>query len=135
VVFLGHIEELSVCGVRVMIVFREPYVEVVDPAELTVDITFLGHLGVFRHARSLDFVFLKGVKLALWVNKNALLVLKFFVEVLLIVLRILLVEGGGRYMVTNVPVLVTHTRIASVVLDEVLFCKAGAIDVNVVTAT
>lgn len=53
----------------------------------------------------------------------------------LIVLRILLVEGGGRYMVTNVPVLVTHTRIASVVLDEVLFCKAGAIDVNVVTAT
>ena len=41
-------------------------VEVRYPAKFTVDISFLGELGVVRHASALGLILLIGVQLTLW---------------------------------------------------------------------
>ena len=65
VIVLGPVEELTVGGVHLVVVLRELDVEVGDPAELAVDVTLLGQLGVVWHARTLHVVFLIGVQLTL----------------------------------------------------------------------
>ena len=83
VVVLGAIEELSERRVHLVIVLGVLDVEVGDPAELAVNISLLGQLGVVGHARSLHFVLFVGIQLALRVQQDSLLVLEVFVEVLL----------------------------------------------------
>ena len=146
VVVLGPIKVFTVRRVPHVVILRVLNVEVRDPAELTIDITLLRHLSVVRHASAFDIVFLVGVKLTLWVEQKALLVLEVFVKVLLyietknilierliaylIVLCVLLVEVGGRYMVAIVPVDVGHACIIGVVLNDLLLGHAIAAGVS-----
>ena len=83
VVILGPVKELTVGWVHLVIVLRELHIKVIDPAQLSVDVSLLRKLGVVRHASTLYIVLFVGVKLALWMQQNALLVLEVFVEVLL----------------------------------------------------
>ena len=57
-VILGTVKELSESGVHLVIILRVLNVEVVDPAELTINVSLLRQLCVVRHSRSLDFVLL-----------------------------------------------------------------------------
>ena len=55
-VILWTVKELSESGVHLVIILRVLNVEVVDPAELTINVSLLGQFCVVRHSRSLDFV-------------------------------------------------------------------------------
>ena len=82
-VVLGTIKVLTVSWIELVIVLGKLYVEVRDPAELTVDVSFLRKLCVVRHSGSFDLIFLVRVQLALRMDENTVLVLEVFVEVLL----------------------------------------------------
>ena len=79
----GSIEELSVRRVHLVIVLTELNIEVADPTELAVDVSFFRDFSVVRHACPLNLVFLEWVKLALRRLHCTLLRLEVFVEVLL----------------------------------------------------
>ena len=57
-VILWTVEELSEGVVILVIILGVLNVEVVDPAELTINVSLFGQLCVVRHSRSLDFVLL-----------------------------------------------------------------------------
>ena len=79
----GSIEELSVRRVHLVIVLTELNIEVADPTELAVDVSFFGDFSVVRHTCPLNLVFLEWVELALRRLHCTLLRLEVFVEVLL----------------------------------------------------
>ena len=82
-VVLGPVEELSVGGVELLIVLGELDVEVLDPAELSIDISLLCQLRIIRHSRTFDLIFIVRVKLSLRINHHILFVLEVFIEQLL----------------------------------------------------
>jgi len=65
VIVLGPVEELSIGWVHLFVVFTALDIEVGDPAELAVDISFLCKLRVVRHTRSLHLIFFIRVELSL----------------------------------------------------------------------
>ena len=68
VIIFGPVKELTVSWVHFVIVLRELHVKVIDPAQLSVDVSFLGKFGVVRHASTLYIVLFIRVKLALWLQ-------------------------------------------------------------------
>ena len=82
---LGVIEELAVRWMHVLIVLRKFDIKVRHPAKLAVDVAFLRNLGVVRHPCPLDFVLLKGVKLANWRQMDQVFHFRFFVEEFLLI--------------------------------------------------
>ena len=82
-IVLGPVKELSVGGVELLVVLGELDVEVLDPAELSIDISLLRQFRIIRHSRSFDLVFIVWVKLSLRINHHVLFVLVVFIEQLL----------------------------------------------------
>ena len=58
-------------------------IEVGDPAELAVDVSFFGEARVVGHARAFDFVLLIGVQLAVRLQQDVVLVPEVLPKVLL----------------------------------------------------
>lgn len=82
-IVLGAVEELTEGGVHAAVVLRVLDVEVSDPTELTVDVSFLRKFCVVWHTRALYIILFIRIKLALRVQQDSLLVLEIFIEVLL----------------------------------------------------
>ena len=91
-VVLWIVEELPVCWVELGVVLRELDVEVLDPAEFAINVSFLGKLGVVWHASALHFVFIIWVKLSLWIDHLSVSGLEVLSKVLL--------QRGNRELVT-----------------------------------
>jgi len=133
VVVFGSIEEFAIRWVHCVIVLRVFDVEVVDPAKFSVDISLLGKFSVVWHAGSFHIVFFKRVKLALRMEQHALLVLKVLVKVLLIVSVIGPVEVRRRYMMTVVPVNVSHTGVICVVFNDLFLAESESVRICILT--
>lgn len=82
-VVLGPVEELTIRGVHLVVVLRVLHVEVANPTEFAVDVTVFRKLRVIGLSSAFDIVFLIRVKLALWVQKHTLLILRVLIEVFL----------------------------------------------------
>ena len=80
-VIFWAIEELTIRGMQFVVVLREFNVEVLDPAEFSVDVSLFGQFRVVRHPSSFNFVFIIRVKLSLWVDHDLLLVLEVLVKI------------------------------------------------------
>ena len=82
-VVFGAVEVFPVGRIKLIIVLGTLYVEVVDPAQLAVDVPLLRQLGVVGHPRPLHFVLLVGIELPLRVHQDAVLQAVVLAEVLL----------------------------------------------------
>jgi len=83
VIVFRPIEELTVRRVHLRVILRVLHCKVRNPAQLSIDISFLGKFGVVGHARSLDFVFFIWIQLPLRLEHNCIVFLVVFAKVLL----------------------------------------------------
>lgn len=88
---------------RLRVILRALHVEVAQPAELAVDITFLHNLTPLRHASALDLIQLTRVHITLGLEQNRLLRLEILVEELLEVHVVLVIELGRTDVMSLVP--------------------------------
>ena len=77
---------------RLVVVFGALDVEVAKPAELAVNVAVLDYGGPFRHASALDFVQFARIEVTFRFDENRLRLLSIFVEELLVVHVVLIVE-------------------------------------------
>lgn len=97
------IEILSRSRMSFSIVFRALYAKVWYPTQLPIDVSFLRRLWVVWHSGSLEFILLIWIKLSLWLECLILLLSELFIEELLIMCMVCLVEVRWNDLVTTVP--------------------------------
>jgi len=109
------IKVLSVTHMSNVIILWALDIEVRDPAQLTVDVSILGDVGVIRHPCSLDLIHFIWVMLSSRLQQNWLLWLELLVKVLSVVSVVLSVESRGTCVETFVPLVIAwckHTVIS-----------------------
>lgn len=118
------IEILSVGSVSSVIIFRAFDIEVRNPAELSIDVTVLGHMRVVWHPRTLNLIHLVWVVLSPWLQKNRLFLLECFVEILPIVSMVSLVKKRWAVVMALIPLLVAWSQhtIISIFLHDKFGC-------------
>ena len=82
-IVLWVVKELSVGWMHLCIILGELHVEILDPSQLTIDVTLLSKLSVVGHPCSLHFIFIVRVQLSLGVDHLGVSVLEVFAKVLL----------------------------------------------------
>ena len=82
-VVLGAVEVFAIGRIKLVIVLGTLYVEVVDPAQLAVDVPLLRQLGVVGHPRTLHLVLFVGIELSLRVHQDTVFQAVVLTEVLL----------------------------------------------------
>ena len=81
-------------------------IEVWNPAKLSINISVARDTRIVWHSRTLDFIHLVGIGLALRLQKNGLLRLKVLIKELFVVRVITLIEETRAMMVSLVPLLI-----------------------------
>ena len=82
-IVLWSIKELSIGWMKLVVVLRELDVEILNPAQLSIDVSLLGELGVVWHPSSFNFILIIWVKLSLWIDHHCISILEILSEVLL----------------------------------------------------
>lgn len=65
-----RVEKLPVIVVAIVVVLGIFHTEIGDPSQFTKHVSLLSQFGVVRHPGSLHFIFLVGVKLAHWLERD-----------------------------------------------------------------
>ena len=121
VIVHGTIEVFSVRRMSRVIVLGALHVEVRDPAQFTINVPLLAHLGVIRHSGTLHVVHFEWVQFSSWFQQDWLFLLECFVKVLLVVCVIIRVENRWAEMMSLVPLIVIwgqHAIVRILVDDE-----------------
>ena len=80
-IVFGPIKELTVGWVQLVVILRKLDIKVLDPAQLSIDVSLLRELRIIWHSRSFNLILIIWIKLSLWINHNMLFILKVLVKV------------------------------------------------------